>query len=532
MDLFQLRDKDAGDDGCYEAAADRPRARRTPAPSSSSTTGPTWSPRPAPTAPTWARTTSPVAEARATRRTGRADRPLDPQPRPGGRRRSGRGSPDYLSVGPVRATPTKPGRPAVGLDLVAYAAATATAALVCDRRDRRRHHRGGDRGRRRPRSSSSGRSPTPPTRAAAAAGCAAALSDVPPPAPRAAHGRRRSASARSAEDARPRGSRPPRRRPRRASRRRAPSRSAERERDAPAPSSTPLGARRAAGARRSSSRPSLSSCSPLTHRHPLPRRRGVEGPTPTSSGVRTSSLRRRSMLLAAWGTWTRATGRCSAFRPCWRSAGGRLALADGRRQPRWRSPLPRARRRRELALLESSVRVLGRGLLACRDSGRRTLHRLAPWLEPSTCIIIGFRTGGYVAAIRAAQLGMKTAVIEKDKIGGRCLNYACIPAKAVLRSADMFRGGPRSRRVRNHGRRADGRLRAVSDRREEVVGTLDRRGRDADQEEQGRADPRRCGGHRRGERQRRRRELEATKAIILATGSVARAIPGASFGGP
>src|SRR5476651_113217 len=54
------------------------------------------------------------------------------------------------------------------------------------------------------------------------------------------------------------------------------------------------------------------------------------------------------------------------------------------------------------------------------------------------CIVIGSGPGGYVAAIRAAQLGMATAVIEKDAIGGRCLNYACIPAKAVLRSADIL----------------------------------------------------------------------------------------------
>ena len=43
-----------------------------------------------------------------------------------------------------------------------------------------------------------------------------------------------------------------------------------------------------------------------------------------------------------------------------------------------------------------------------------------------------------MAAIRAAQLGMRTAVVEKDRVGGRCLNYACIPAKAVLRSADIL----------------------------------------------------------------------------------------------
>jgi dihydrolipoyl dehydrogenase len=54
------------------------------------------------------------------------------------------------------------------------------------------------------------------------------------------------------------------------------------------------------------------------------------------------------------------------------------------------------------------------------------------------CIVIGSGPGGYVTAIRASQLGMRTAVIERDIIGGRCLNYACIPAKAVLRVADII----------------------------------------------------------------------------------------------
>src|SRR5919205_664646 len=53
-------------------------------------------------------------------------------------------------------------------------------------------------------------------------------------------------------------------------------------------------------------------------------------------------------------------------------------------------------------------------------------------------IVIGSGPGGYVAAIRAAQLGMKTAVVERDVVGGRCLNYACIPAKAVLRVDDVL----------------------------------------------------------------------------------------------
>jgi dihydrolipoamide dehydrogenase len=53
-------------------------------------------------------------------------------------------------------------------------------------------------------------------------------------------------------------------------------------------------------------------------------------------------------------------------------------------------------------------------------------------------IVIGGGPGGYVAAIRAAQLGKKTAVVERDKAGGRCLNYACIPAKTLLRTAEIY----------------------------------------------------------------------------------------------
>ena len=51
--------------------------------------------------------------------------------------------------------------------------------------------------------------------------------------------------------------------------------------------------------------------------------------------------------------------------------------------------------------------------------------------------ILGGGPGGYVAAIRAAQLGMKTAIIEKDKLGGICLNWGCIPTKALLKNAEV-----------------------------------------------------------------------------------------------
>lgn len=53
-------------------------------------------------------------------------------------------------------------------------------------------------------------------------------------------------------------------------------------------------------------------------------------------------------------------------------------------------------------------------------------------------IIIGSGPGGYVAAIRASQLGLKTAIVEKENLGGICLNWGCIPTKALLKSAQVF----------------------------------------------------------------------------------------------
>ena len=53
-------------------------------------------------------------------------------------------------------------------------------------------------------------------------------------------------------------------------------------------------------------------------------------------------------------------------------------------------------------------------------------------------IVIGSGPGGYVAAIRASQLGLKTAIVERSELGGICLNWGCIPTKALLRSAEVF----------------------------------------------------------------------------------------------
>src|SRR4029077_2446724 len=102
----------------------------------------------------------------------------------------------------------------------------------------------------------------------------------------------------------------------------------------------------------------------------------------------------------------------------------------------------------------------------------RQLVWSAAMADSYDCIVIGSGPGGYVAAIRAAQLGMKTAVVEKDKVGGRCLNYACIPAKAVLRSADILQ------EVRDAGEfgitvgAPEVEFAAIGERRNKVVKTL------------------------------------------------------------
>jgi dihydrolipoamide dehydrogenase len=89
-------------------------------------------------------------------------------------------------------------------------------------------------------------------------------------------------------------------------------------------------------------------------------------------------------------------------------------------------------------------------------------------------IVIGGGPGGYVAAIRAAQLGQKTAVVERDKAGGRCLNYACIPAKTVLHTAEVFAEVSEDGAdlgIRSNGTSID--WKAVQARREKVSKTLE-----------------------------------------------------------
>jgi dihydrolipoamide dehydrogenase len=146
------------------------------------------------------------------------------------------------------------------------------------------------------------------------------------------------------------------------------------------------------------------------------------------------------------------------------------------------------------------------------------------------CIVIGSGPGGYVAAIRAAQLGMRTAVAERDKLGGRCLNYACIPAKAVLRSADLL---SEMREGEEFGIKASGievDYAAVQARRAKVVSTLTSGvgslfKKDGIEVLEGHASLTAEGEVRVGE------QSYGAGGVILATGSVARAIPGVEFGG-
>jgi dihydrolipoamide dehydrogenase len=146
------------------------------------------------------------------------------------------------------------------------------------------------------------------------------------------------------------------------------------------------------------------------------------------------------------------------------------------------------------------------------------------------CVVIGSGPGGYVAAIRAAQLGMKTAVVENDRVGGRCLNYACIPAKAVLRVADVLS------EIREAGEfgikvsEPEVDYAGVSARRTKVISTLT--GGVAGLLRKNAVDVIEGTGTLTGPGTLTVGGDEITaKTIILATGSVKRPIPGASFGG-
>src|SRR3954453_1341705 len=75
---------------------------------------------------------------------------------------------------------------------------------------------------------------------------------------------------------------------------------------------------------------------------------------------------------------------------------------------------------------------------SCAGRPWRRLRKEPPMAETNfDLIVLGGGPGGYVAAIRAAQLGMKTAVVEREHLGGICLNWGCIPTKALLRTSEI-----------------------------------------------------------------------------------------------
>ncbi|MRG86517.1 dihydrolipoyl dehydrogenase [Salinibacillus xinjiangensis] len=92
--------------------------------------------------------------------------------------------------------------------------------------------------------------------------------------------------------------------------------------------------------------------------------------------------------------------------------------------------------------------------------------------EEYDLVVLGAGTGGYVAAIRASQLGLKVAVVEKGKLGGTCLHKGCIPSKALLRSAEVYR---QSKEADTYGIElgsAKVNFSKVQERKEKIVDTL------------------------------------------------------------
>ena len=145
------------------------------------------------------------------------------------------------------------------------------------------------------------------------------------------------------------------------------------------------------------------------------------------------------------------------------------------------------------------------------------------------CVVIGSGPGGYVAAIRAAQLGMSTAVVERDKVGGRCLNYACIPAKAVLRVADVLSEVRDAEEFGIHVSEPRVDFGEVTERRKKVVSTLT--GGVAGLMKKNKIDVLEGSGAitADGDVTVDGTQISVGKGVILATGSVKKPLPGTHF---
>src|SRR3546814_7058435 len=87
--------------------------------------------------------------------------------------------------------------------------------------------------------------------------------------------------------------------------------------------------------------------------------------------------------------------------------------------------------------------VCSSDLSSCQGTGAPLKQRLCAgrrvlMADTFDLIVLGSGPGGYVAAIRASQLGLKTAIVERENLGGICLNWGCIPTKALLRTSEIY----------------------------------------------------------------------------------------------
>jgi dihydrolipoamide dehydrogenase len=154
--------------------------------------------------------------------------------------------------------------------------------------------------------------------------------------------------------------------------------------------------------------------------------------------------------------------------------------------------------------------------------------------DPYDLIVLGSGPGGYVAAIRAAQLGLKTAIVERENLGGICLNWGCIPTKALLRSAEVFH---QMKHAKDYGLAADNvtadidavvkRSRGVAKQLNQGIGHLMKKNKIDVHMGQGKLT---ASGKLSVEADGKTSELTA-KHIIIATGARARELPKAESDG-
>ena len=174
-----------------------------------------------------------------------------------------------------------------------------------------------------------------------------------------------------------------------------------------------------------------------------------------------------------------------------------------------------------------------------RVRGVRDRHRerVIPTAEQFDLVVIGGGPGGYAGALYAASAGLKVALVEKDALGGTCLNRGCIPAKAFLETAAVHRHVAARRRLRHRGQRPERQLRRHPGPQAEDRRRPRRRHRGDVQGPQGRGVQRRRLARRRPRRHRRdgRRvdhRRSPARNVVLAAGSVPRLIPNFERGGP